>query len=275
MMTKQPVPKVVRFDEAALSLSGPEGVTRYIRARSFLVAMTESADACFVTDSYETEVIVLLPDVGAEIRWSGGAISAPARSVVVLPPGDHTVSIDPGGRVVRLSTSLPLGLKSVPVTADPDGPPLKDVTPTFVRSRQEAAPLIYELDQLPNSPGMPRAKLFQSSTMSINWGPRNRQQLSPHSHEDIEQGSLALAGDFVHHLRTPWLKDANEWRDDLHVECGSGSIALIPPGIIHTTEGVGEMLHVLIDIFAPPRKDFIKKGQILNFSDYTDTLTEV
>jgi hypothetical protein len=120
--------------------------------------------------------------------------------------------------------------------------------------------------------GRPRLKMLQSATLSINWveyeGVRDRTQLSPHSHDDFEQGSLAIHGDFVHHLRLPWGPDANQWRDDLHLSAPAGSLSIVPPGLIHTSEGLGEGRHLLIDVFCPPRGDFIAKGWVANSSDY-------
>ena len=142
----------------------------------------------------------------------------------------------------------------------------------MVRTASSELPAVHVLDNLPNSVGMPRAKLFQTSTMSINWvdysGPRDRKALSPHSHGDIEQASIAIEGTFVHHFRTSWGSDADLWRPDAHLEAPSKTVALIPPPIIHTTEGIGPGRHILIDVFAPPRNDFIAKGQVLNSSDY-------
>ena len=114
--------------------------------------------------------------------------------------------------------------------------------------------------------------MFQSETLSINWaeydGPRDRAMLSPHSHDDFEQGSLGLQGDFVHHLRWPWGRNSNLWRDDQHVQLGSPSLMVVPPQVIHTTEGVGPGRHLLIDVFSPPRSDFIAKNWIFNASHY-------
>jgi hypothetical protein len=112
--------------------------------------------------------------------------------------------------------------------------------------------------------------------MSLNWvdydGPRDRKSLSPHFHEDFEQASLAAAGNFVHHLRVTWGSDADEWRDDVHMGARSPSILIIPPGLIHTSEGVGPGRHLLIDLFTPPRRDFIARKWMLNSSEYLDPL---
>ena len=43
---------------------------------------------------------------------------------------------------------------------------------------------------------------------------------------------------------------------------------VIPGELVHTTEGVGSERHLLIDVFAPPRRDFIGKGWVANSKDY-------
>src|SRR5262249_47988560 len=133
---------------------------------------------------------------------------------------------------------------------------------------------VFEIDKIAAPADNPRLKMFQSATMSINWvdydGPRDRTALSPHAHSDFEQASLAAAGDFVHHLRVAWGKDATQWRDDEHRLAGSPSVLVIPPDLIHTTEGVGPGHHLLIDIFAPPRRDFIARNWVFNSGAYRD-----
>ena len=128
------------------------------------------------------------------------------------------------------------------------------------------------MDEVSAPADNPRLKFLQTQTLSINWveyqGPRNRAALSPHAHSDFEQGSLALAGNFVHHLRAPWGPDANAWQDDRHEAMGSPSLLVVPVELIHTSEGVGPGHHLLIDIFCPPRADFIAKGWMANASDY-------
>jgi hypothetical protein len=266
-----PEPKIITVKDRTPVLDGGHR-TWYVRARSFLVGWTEFAGPGALLSEAEEETLVLLPDMEIDIVSSGSVTSAPSRSVVVLPAGRAELRASASGRLIRLFSPVPAhGSDVTPEYCG--GQDLQSLSPTF-RRVGEAGPVVHVLDRLLHSPGMPRAKLIQSATMSINWveyqGPRDRTLLSPHDHANIEQGSLALEGEFIQHLRTPWAKDANTWRDDLHEHCGAGSLTLIPPHILHTTEGVGDTRHILIDIFAPPRRDFIAKSQILNAGDYED-----
>jgi hypothetical protein len=43
---------------------------------------------------------------------------------------------------------------------------------------------------------------------------------------------------------------------------------VIPVHLVHTTEGIGDERHLLIDVFSPPRRDFIAKGWVANARDY-------
>jgi hypothetical protein len=141
--------------------------------------------------------------------------------------------------------------------------------------RKPGAPLVqvFEMAKVPAPADNPRLKMLQTDTLSINWveyhGVRDRTALSPHSHSDVVQGSLALAGNFIHHLRVNWGKDANLWRDDEHLAAPSPSLAVVPVELVHTTEGVGDGHHLLLDVFSPPREDFIARGWVHNAGDYS------
>jgi mannose-6-phosphate isomerase-like protein (cupin superfamily) len=115
---------------------------------------------------------------------------------------------------------------------------------------------------------------FRSTNLMVNvmtrrGGPRDPKKLSPHSHEDFEQASLVLEGDYMHHLRLPWTPDPTTWRAGEHVTIGAPSITVIPAKVVHTSNNVGPARSWLLDIFAPPRVDFSKKpGMVINAADY-------
>ena len=64
-----------------------------------------------------------------------------------------------------------------------------------------------------------------------------------HVHEDFDQVAMILRGRAVYHV------------GDVDNEMGPGSIVLIPAGVPHSIEPVGDEVVQNIDVFAPCRED--------------------
>ncbi len=101
--------------------------------------------------------------------------------------------------------------------------------------------------------------------------PRDETALTPHSHQDFEQASVALEGEWIHHLRVPWTANRHDWRPDAHLELGSPSTTIIPAGVVHTSQGIAGEGMRLVDVFGPPRPRFLpaagRRAQCRRLSD--------
>src|SRR5690606_1744787 len=121
---------------------------------------------------------------------------------------------------------------------------------------------VYDLSgPAPSNPGF---RVFRSTNFMVNIfqpsdGPRDPDKLSPHSHDDFEQCSFVMAGEFIHHLRWPWTTSRSAWREDEHELCASPSVTVIPAQAVHTSQGIGSDHNQMLDIFSPPRADFSAK----------------
>lgn len=224
---------------------------------------------------------------GAEVDLSAVAgptnskARAAPRSVCIVPPGHTSLRLQAGAAcAVLASQRSDLGRRQA-FNQDAFSTPDPRIMPAMPHRLQTAGAnsgagakmiTVLPIDSFAAPASNPRIKMLQSATISINWveyeGVRDRQTLSPHSHTDLEQISLGVAGHFVHHLRQPWGRNADEWREDRHVELAPPSLMVVPINLIHTSEGVGAGRHLLIDIFSPPRRDFIAKGWVENAPAY-------
>ncbi|MBV8508925.1 MAG: hypothetical protein JO289_02060 [Xanthobacteraceae bacterium] len=263
--------------DADLVLLNTDGsvMRRCVRARNFAIDWFRVGRGSTLDFASDEETMVLLFDAAGDISGAGRGAIAPRRSVSVVPAGSYQLKLSEPGSGGILSTHRrdPQAAVNAASYQTPD-PRIAPVGSAWPRIKSADDIRVYEIDAFKAPADNPRLKMLQSATMSINWvdydGPRDRKALSPHAHADFEQASLAVAGDFVHHLRVPWSKNAEEWREDEHKLAPSPSVLVIPPELIHTTEGVGPGHHLLIDIFAPPRRDFIAKGWVFNAADYRD-----
>ena len=224
--------------------------------------------------THETMVFAAAGELRIADLDPAATTDVPSHAVAILAPGRYAVSGVSARCAVFSSQRDDLEGRRV-INASSYDPPDPRIVPTgrpYRRMAEAARVQILEIGKVMASKDKPRLKMLQTETLSVNIveydGPRNRAELSPHSHASFEQGSLALQGEFVHHLRAPWGSDADRWRDDEHLQAGSPSLLIVPVEMIHTTEGVGAGHHLLIDLFSPPRTDFIEKGWVFNAGDY-------
>jgi len=252
--------------------------TWYVRGQNFVVAYSEVAgEASFQRERQGDEWVLLLPGdslAAVALEWGGSVIEIPNRSIAFVPGGSSTVTVRGSGQVVRLFTALAEDLASAALNADSYLSPHPNVAPLVPWAQAIGTPRVhlYSLD-VPDEEGR-FGRIFRCSTFMVNFldptmGPRDTARMSPHTHADFEQCSLAVEGDYYHHIRWPWTTDMGAWRDDNHHHSPSPSVTIIPPPAIHTSQAVGEKVNQLIDIFCPPRVDFSQKaGWVLNVEDY-------
>jgi hypothetical protein len=221
--------------------------------------------------------MVLFPedDAAAVITASDDHAEVRGSAVAVVPPGASEIAVERAGTVVRVFSNRTSALLERCRNADAYAEPDPNVTP--FESWPEAADgyhvRVYRLADIPSDASR-FGRILRCSTLMVNYlypddGPRDPRQLSPHHHDDFEQISLQLEGDYVHHIRTPWTVDSTGWRDDEHRFCTSPAVTIIPPPTVHTSQSVGQTGHQLVDIFGPPRRDFSERpGWVLNADEY-------
>lgn len=253
------------------------GRTWWTRSQAMVIAWTDAAGGDRLAVSGVGEHALLAFDGAVlEIDHASGSERVDQPSVVFVPGGDSSVAIESPGTVIRVfaASTAPQLAARCSNAADylDDDPNVADFVtwpapPAGERTR------VYRLDEHPFVEGRLGA-IFRCSTVMINVlpeddRPRDPAKLSPHHHDDFEQVSLQVRGDFVHHMRVTWTPDSSTWRDDEHRHTVAPAVVVIPPPLIHTSQAVGSMRHWLVDVFAPPRLDFSQRpGWVLNEDDY-------
>lgn len=261
------------------SIRDEDGTLHWVtRGANFIVVATQArAGACLQrnADVQPDEYMLLLPpNVAARISSNGETVGTQGDSLTIVPPGESEVTFLEEGWAYRIFTKRASDL--IPHAANAN---------VYEAGNAGAAELVswpepaggyrirhYPLPEYAN-PKHPM-RLFRTRDLMVNvflpsTAPRDVSKMTPHLHDDFEQGSLTLAGDFIHHLRYPWVPDMNTWREDGHEEVQSPSLIVIPPKVIHTTQSLGSSGMRLVDIFSPPREDFsLKSGLVCNEAEY-------
>lgn len=278
---RRPLNKPAQFFEFATTdpseTSEAGSATWWVRSQSMVIAYTEAvAGDTFTRTGQGDEYAAITWGDGVDVTCTSGGQSERAvdKSFIAIPPGDSTITCTTDGVLIRLFTT-----RSNDLNERCDNNAAFDEPDPYV-APFEAWPdpvggfkiRVYRLDDYP--PDSARmGRLFRTTTFMVNafydfHKARPEHKMSPHHHEDFEQVSLTLSGDFVHHIRHPWTTDLAEWREDEHRHCTSPSVTVIPPPAIHGSQWFSGR-NTLLDIFAPPRHDFSSKdGWVLNADDY-------
>ncbi len=223
------------------------------------------------------EYMALFTDDGAAAIVTAGTDerSITGETLAVVPPGRSRIMATNDTTVVRIFSNESGDLCAEASNAAhfvADDPTVAPFAPWPVATDGDGL-RVYPMADVPTDAER-FGRLFRCSTVMVNWflpvdGPRDPAKLSPHHHDDFEQLSLQMQGDYVHHLRTAWTPDMADWRDDEHLAVSSPALTVITPPTVHTSQAVGDHAHELIDIFCPPRIDFsLRPGWILNADEY-------
>lgn len=260
------------------NLTSPDGTPHWVaRGANFVVVMSQVQPGTVLARENEVdEYFALLPqDVAARFEAGDQGVDAAADTLAILPPGNSRITAQSQGFIYRVFTNRATDWLAVAANAAgyadgaPQVAPLVDWPEPVGGYRLRVYPLAqYSRKGVPGIFG----RIFRTRQLMINpfdVALVSRDKLSPHHHDDFEQASLILQGNFVHHLRYPWGTDITAWRDDEHLAVGSPSLIVIPPPAIHTSQSVGSGPFQICDIFAPPREDFSSKpGLVCNANDY-------
>ncbi|CAE6941282.1 hypothetical protein R69927_07705 [Paraburkholderia domus] len=264
-----------RYYETRPQLTEADATPTWVtRGRSFVVTVSQvNQNARLIRDSACESMLILPPQVSAVITTDDETLNAGADSLTILPQGQSALELTGTGTIVRIFTTAESDL----CAAATNHATYADVAPlgTSASHGLQRGLRHYALVSFlgPENPALPM-RIFRSQHLMVNIfapaaAPRDLHRLTPHSHADFEQGSLAVSGMYTHHMRYPWGADFEAWREDEHVTMESPSLVVIPQTVIHTTANVTGRQDRLIDVFSPPRADFLAKpGFVCNAADY-------
>lgn len=265
-------PSIGRHYDQSPQFTGKDVRSWITRGANFVMAVTLGETGASLGGTARDEQFVYALHGGVNVSAATGSTSLDAEDLAILPPGRWTLEFERAGLVVQQFTAdeaiAELAVNAARYTG---GAP--EVTPAHPWPEPVDG---YRLRRYSTLEAYQRGGMVHAyrtrKLMMVPYArfpePRDETQLSPHSHADFEQGSIALEGEWLHHLRVPWTPDRRQWRPDEHLQVGSPSTLIIPAGIIHTSQGIAGEGMRLIDVFAPPRRDFSERGWVENAAEY-------
>jgi hypothetical protein len=200
--------------DAPPQITEADGTRTWItRGANFVVALSDANAGAVLrrVDNPDESMVLLPPDMRATIEAGGERLDASGDTLTIVPPGASAVTAKSAGTIVRVFSNKARDLAEAAgnAAAYADGAP--EVVPiepwpdppAGFKLRHYSLPDYWD----PKGDRM-QPRIFRSTNLMINVLPiwktrRDTTGLSPHSHADFEQASLAMAGRWVHHLRYP------------------------------------------------------------------------
>lgn len=269
-------PTIAEFDTPPQIDSG-DSRTWVVRAANFIVSLSKcAAGARLAEQNAVDESFIHVASGSARITAGGETHEIDDDSLAILPPGAHEIVAGAGAVIIRISTARETALAEIASNAARYAT-TEGVAPLepWPMPRDGYRLRVYRLSDYDREDNLMR--LFRTRLLMVNAfrrreEPRDIRKLSPHSHEDFEQGSLSLKGEWAHNLRHPWTADMTTWLPDEEIRVGSPSLLIIPPKVIHTSRNTSEGWSRLMDVFAGPRLDFsMRPGLVCNHDEYPMT----
>lgn len=280
-------PSLVRFATGAPHASPAAGVSSWVaRSENLVVTYSEhSPGATSRIDNCRGEHSLVVPDseTVATVSAGGAKRRVPGRSISILPPGDVEITVDSGGRVFHIVSSVfnphaAAAAANADVYASAD-PYVAEYVP-WPEPPGGFAPRVYPVPREPQAAGVP-GWLVRCTTHMLLWtyghvgdriltGPEELERAGPHSHEDFEQVDVTFSGDLRFYLRSPWTLRRADWQPDREWLLESPAFVAIPPRVVHVAEGADESrVTESLALYAPPRLDWsAKPGRVMNEAEY-------
>jgi mannose-6-phosphate isomerase-like protein (cupin superfamily) len=264
------------YDLPPTGVSGDSAKSWISRGANFVVTVTAVNSGDVLCRNNLDEYVLIIPDtagLNANIEAGGLNQVAAQDSLSIIPPGESRIEFTGSGLVVRVFSSDATDLINLAENLNHYIDPNPDIAPLVAWPDPIDGFKIRYYKLSDYSKGDSNMRVFRTAKLMINpllkrVVPRDITKLSPHQHIDFEQGSLAMSGTYIHHMRYPWGPDLNFWHADEAIELKSPSLQIIPPKVLHTSRNIGDEHGYLIDIFAPPRVDFTLKNIVCNASEY-------